>query len=125
MEFMLCFIYFVSYAILSVVLSEIPSLRTSERDSFTTVCLEMNICEAGLLCFPFINLEMFIFTAKMILYLLCNACSFDNENFKFCFYEIITVIFIFVIMEVIYKKYDLCLLLLLLQNTIAWIFQSG
>ena len=125
MGFMLCFIYFVLYAILSVVLLEIHSLRTGERDSFTTVCLAMNICEAILLCFPFINLEMFIFTAKMILYLLCNACSFDNENFNFCLYENITVIFIFIIMEVIYKKYDHCLLLLLLQNTIAWIFQSG
>ena len=36
MELMLYFIYYVSFAILSVVLLEIPSLRTSGSDLFTT-----------------------------------------------------------------------------------------
>ena len=37
-EFMLYFIYYASFAILSVVSLEIPSLRTSESDLFTTMC---------------------------------------------------------------------------------------
>ena len=36
MEFMLYFIYYVSFAILSFVLLDVPSLRTSESDMFTT-----------------------------------------------------------------------------------------
>ena len=36
MEFMLYLIYYVSFAILSVVSLEVPSLRASESDLFTT-----------------------------------------------------------------------------------------